>query len=173
MAHLHPGLDTFKPFLAAGASAVRAAAVEAAAETGDEGAAAVLLPLTGRPGRPGRGPLRCGALGGLAKSKATVGARLIEALDDPEKGDRMAGIAALEIRRDPSTVEALERLAASEPLPNIAAAARRAAASIGAASASGTAPAAAGDLSSLRGRVAELEKENSELKARIDRLEKR
>ncbi len=172
LARLHPGLDTFRPFLAAGASAVRAAAVEAAAETGDESAAAVLLPLTEDPDDQVRTAALRG-LGGLAKGKAKVGARLIEALDDPEKGDRMAGIAALEIRRDPSTVEALKRFAASEPLPNIAAAARRAAASIGAASASGTAPAAAGDLSSLRGRVAELEKENSELKARIDRLEKR
>ena len=165
LAHFHLGLDTFKPFLAAGAGAVRAAAVEAAAETGDEAAAAVLLPLTEDPDDQVRTAALRG-LGGLGKNDPKVGARLIEALDDPEKGDRLAGIAALEIRRDKSTVEALERLAASEPLPNIAAAARRAAASIGTAS-------AAGDLSSLRGRVAELEKENRELKARIDRLERR
>ena len=41
------------------------------------------------------------------------------------------------------------------------------------ASRAGGAPANSDDISSLRNRLAELEKENSELKARLDRLEKK
>jgi aminopeptidase N len=173
VARFHPGLDTLKPFLSAGEGAVRAAAVEAVAETGDETAVPVLLPLTEASDDQVRTAALRG-LGGLGRGQAAVKDRLMAALGDPEKGDRMAAVAAFSARRDPSTAEALERFAASEPLPNIAAAARRAVESIRSASGSKTPTAGpALDLSSLRGRVAELEKENSELKARIDRLEKR
>ena len=172
-AHFHPGLDTLKPFLAdAAPGPVRAAAVEAVAKSDDEGAVPVLLRLTEDPDDPVRTAAVRG-LGGLGKGKTAVTDRLTEALNDPEKGDRMAAVAGLEIRRDPSTVEALEHFAATEPLPNIAAAARRAAESIRSASAPKPASGPAADLSGLRARVAELEKENRELKARLDRLEKR
>jgi hypothetical protein len=89
-------------------------------------------------------------------------------LDDADKGDRQAAIFAVLAMRETSAIPALQRIADSDPLPNLARAAQSAVASLKAP------PATPGaDLSALRNRLAEIEKENGELKARIDRLEKK
>ena len=113
------------------------------------------------------------AFGTLGRGKQTVSDRLLEALDDQEKGDRQAAVFALQQRRDRAAIPALERLANVEPLPNIARSARNAVESLRApASPPAGAPSGSDEISSLRNRLSELEKENSELKTRLDRLEK-
>jgi len=76
----------------------------------------------------------------------------------------------LRIRRDRSAIPALQRLAETEGLPGIARFARSAVEAIQAPVPPSRPP---DELGTLRDRLAELEKENAELKARLDRLEKR
>ncbi len=156
-------LELVKPFV--GVEEMRAAAVSAMEQIGDDAAVPVVLELTQDPDdRVRQGALR--AFGSLGKGKREVTDRLLEALEDPEKGDRSAAVSALARRKEEATIPALERLAAAEGLPNIAAAAKAAVEAI-------RAPAGAIDLAPLRSRITDLEKENAELKARMDRLEKR
>ena len=96
----------------------------------------------------------------------------LAALNDQEKGDRMAAISALQARRDVSAIPALERFANSDALPNEVRFARATIEILRSANAP-KAPAPADDLTQVRNRLAELEKENAELKARLERLEKR
>ena len=164
------GLALVKPFL--DSEATRAAAVGALRQLADEGAVPILLELSQDPDDR----VRTGALlafSALGKGKQQVTDRLLEALDDPEKSDRQAAIFALLSRRDAATLPALERVAASEPLPNIARAARAAVEQFRAPNSRGGNTPAAEDLTPLRTRLSDLEKENAELKARLDRLEKK
>jgi aminopeptidase N len=165
------GLDLFKPFLQD--QQMKPFAVSAIESIGDEAAIPTLLELSHDPDdRVRQTALR--SFGTLGKGKANVTERLIEGLNDQEKGDRQAAIFALQQRRDSAAIAPLERLANAEALPNIARAARNAAEAIRApARITGGTPASSDDLSSLRGRLTELERENSELKARLDRLEKK
>jgi len=165
------GLDLALPFLKE--PSMKPAAVSAIEFTGDEAAVNTLLELShDTDDRVRQIALR--AFGTFGKGKQPVTDRLLEALDDQEKGDRQSAVFALQQRRDSSIISALERLANSESLPNIAKAARAAAEALRApARTIGAAPANTDELSSLRSRLSELEKENSELKARLDRLEKK
>jgi len=165
------GLERVKPFL--NEQPMRPAAVSAMQEIADEAAVPTLLELSHDPDdRVRQGALR--AFGTLGKDNQTVSGRLLEALEDQEKGDRQAAVFALQQRREQAAIPALERLANAESLPNIARAARSAIESLRApASRPAGGPANSDEISSLRNRLTELEKENSELKARIDRLEKK
>jgi HEAT repeat protein len=165
------GLDLAMPFLKD--PSMKPAAVSAIEFTGDEAAVNTLLELShDTDDRVRQIALR--AFGTFGKGKQPVTDRLLEALDDQEKGDRQTAVFALQQRRDSTTTAALERLANSESLPNIARAARAAAEALRApARTIGAAPVNTDELSSLRSRLSELEKENSELKARLDRLEKK
>lgn len=149
---------------------MRAAAVSAFELLGDEAATPILLELSHDPNdRVRQGALR--AFATLGSGKPPVLDRLLEALHDQEKGDRSAAVMTLRQRRETAAIVPLERLAASEGLPDIAGAARAAVESLRSPRPAAR-PAASDDLSTLRSRIAELEKENSELKARVDRLEK-
>jgi hypothetical protein len=116
------------------------------------------------------------ALGAIGKSQQPVTDRLLEALESPDKGDRQIAVFAEMTRRDTAALPALQRLADSDPLPNIARAARTAMEALRAPAPQVRPPgpqAVADELSPLRTRMSELEKENAELKARLDRLEKK
>ncbi|HEY2014831.1 MAG TPA: HEAT repeat domain-containing protein, partial [Bryobacteraceae bacterium] len=168
-AHLKPdkGLELVKPFLQD--ASMKAAASMAMEEIGDEAAVPTFLELSqDRDDRVRQAALR--AFGKLGKGKPAVTDRLLEALEDQEKGDRQSAVYALQQRRETQTIAALERAANAEPLPNIAQAARSAVESM---RRPAGAPANSDEMSSLRNRLAELEKENQELKARLDRLEKK
>jgi aminopeptidase N len=169
------GFDLIKPFLDMDSPGeqMRSAAAGALDLIGDEAAVPVLLELTQSPNdRVRQTALR--AFGSLGKGKQAVTDRLLQALHDPDKNDRGAAIFALQQRRETSAVQPLEQLAQSEALPNLARAARAAADSIRTPAASSRPPAAGTDeLGPLRNRIAELEKENGELKARLDRLERK
>ena len=166
------GLDLVKPFL--DMEPMRAAAVQALQLLGDEAAVPILLELS----QDGDDRVRRGAfqaLGSLGKGKQPVSDRLLDALNDPDKGDRQAAIFSILTRRETAAISALQRLADSEPLPNIARAARSALDSLrapGPPAGAGGSP-ASDDFASLKTRLSELEKENNELKARLDRLEKK
>jgi aminopeptidase N len=164
------GIDLVKPFLEmdSPSNGMRAAATQALAALADDSAVTMLLDLSHDPADSVR-LSALGGLGALGKGKQAVTDRLIEALDDPEKGDRQTAVFALRGRHDPAAIESLQRLAESEGLPNIAHAARDAVEAIRAPAT----PKAPDELTALRERLAALEKENSELKARIDRLEKK
>ncbi|HUI54806.1 MAG TPA: M1 family aminopeptidase [Bryobacteraceae bacterium] len=109
-------------------------------------------------------------LGTLGRAKPEVTDRLMEALNDPTAGDRAAGAVALQRRRETAAVPALEKLAASESVPNVARAAHAAAESLRTPAPAATAPSGSDE---LRNRITALEKENQELKARLDKLEKK
>jgi HEAT repeat protein len=167
------GLDLIKPFL--DIEPMRPAAVLALRQLGDEASVPMLLDLTeDRDDRVRLAALQ--NLGALGKGKQPVTDRLLAALSDPDKSDRQVAIFAVMSRRETAAIPALQLLADTDPLPNIARAARAAMESLRAPApgprAGGT-PAAPDDLSALRTRLSELEKENNELKARIDRLEKK
>jgi aminopeptidase N len=160
------GLELFKPFLDMDSpnGEIRVAAVNALELDGGDAAISLLIELT----RDSNDRVRTAALaafGSVGKGKENVTDLLIETLNSPEKGDRQAAIIALRQRKDASAVGPLERLAASEPLPNIARAARNTADAL-------KAPAGPNEIDPLRTRLSELEKENQELKGRLDRLEK-
>jgi aminopeptidase N len=167
------GFDLVKPFL--DMEPMRAAAVQALQILADEAAVPTLLELSqDGDDRVRRGALQ--ALGSLGKGKPPVSERLLESLNDPDKGDRQTAIFAVLTRRETAAIPALQRLADSDPLPNIARAARAAVDSLrlpAPGARAGGAPATSDDLSALRSRLFELEKENNELKARLDRLEKK
>ncbi|MBZ5620482.1 MAG: HEAT repeat domain-containing protein [Acidobacteriia bacterium] len=166
------GLDLVKPFL--DMEPMRAAAVQAIQQIADEAAVPTLLDLS----QDGDDRMRLGALralGSLGKGKQPVTDRLWEALRDPDKADRQTAIFSVLARRETAAIPDLQRLAETEPLPNMARSARAALDSLRAPtppSRAGEAPAGSDDLPSLRNRLSELEKENNELKARLDRLEK-
>ncbi|MGA2197635.1 MAG: HEAT repeat domain-containing protein, partial [Bryobacteraceae bacterium] len=109
------------------------------------------------------------ALGTLGKGKPEVTDRLMAALHDSTAGDRVSGIIGLQRRRETSAIPALEQVATSEGVPNVARAARAAVEAL-------RTPAASAEPSNadeLRNRIAALEKENQDLKARLDKLEKK
>jgi len=167
------GLDLVKPFL--DIEPLRAAAVQALQELGDEAAVPTLLELS----QDGDDRVRRGALqafGSLGKGKQPVTDRLLDALNDPDKGDRQTAVFTVMSRRETAAIPDLQRLADSDPLPNIARGARSAVESLrspGTTARPGGAPASSDDFSALKARLSELEKENNELKARLDRLEKK
>jgi hypothetical protein len=163
------GLERVKPFL--DEQPMRSTAVFAMEQIADEAAVPTLLELShDTDDRVRLAALR--AFGTLGKGKPPVSDRLLEALEDQEKGDRQEAVFALQQRRETAAIPALERLANAEPLPNIARAARAAVQSLRL-PASRPAAAPTDDLSLLSTRLSELEKENAELKARLDRLEKK
>jgi len=159
------GLERVKPFL--DDQPMRPTAVSAMAQIADEAAVPALLELSHDPDDRVR-QSALSAFGTLGKGKQPVSDRLLEALEDQEKGDRQAAVFALQQRRETSAIPALERLANTEPLPNIARAAQAVVQSLRL-----PAPRPADELSALRNRLSELEKENAEMKARLDRLEKK
>jgi aminopeptidase N len=170
-------IESVKPFLDMDSpnQTMRATAIFGIEQIGDESMVPALLEF-GKSGNDGVRWAALRAFGALGKGRQDVSDRLLEALDSPEKGDRQAAVSSLQRRRETAALPALERLAATEALPGIRRSARAAADSLRAAEAPARpavsgAP-SAGDLTSLRNRVSELEKENKELKARIDRLEK-
>jgi uncharacterized protein YceH (UPF0502 family) len=97
--------------------------------------------------------------------------RLIEALDDGS-GTQMALI-SLRTRGDAAALPALDRIAASDALPGIVRQAQSAAEAIRRPANAARPPAAAPATDELRTRLTQLERENAELKSRIDRLEKK
>ncbi len=150
---------------------MRATAVSALQLIGDDSAVPRLLALS----KDSDDRVRTRTLDAFAvlgKGKQEVTDRLLEALDDPAGGDRHTAIFAFERRKETSAIPALERLAAAEGQPNIARAAHNAAEALRA-PVTPAANSSADNLSPLRDRIAELEKENKELKARLDRLEKK
>jgi aminopeptidase N len=167
------GLDLFKPFLTMDPpnSQMRAAAVSALQSIGSD----AVVPLILEASNDENDNVRQNALRALAavgKGRQDVMDRLLQALDEEtERGDRQTAIFALMQRGDRSAIAPLERVADSDPMPNIANAARSAVNALR--GARPDAPAAGEDLTALRNRLSQLEKENAELKARLDRLEKR
>ena len=167
------GLELVKPFLEI--PSMRLAAMVALRQLADEASVPTLLELS----QDGDDRVRLGALqilGSLGKGKQPVTDRLLEALEDPDKGDRQTAIFAVMTRRETAAIPTLQRLADTDPLPNIARAARAAVDQLrmpAPAPGRAGAPAASEDFSALRTRLSELEKENAELKARLDRLEKK
>ncbi len=167
------GLDLVKPFL--DIEATRPAAVLALRQLADEASVPTLLELS----HDSNDRVRLsalGALGPMGKGKQPVMDRLLEALEDADNGDRQTAIYAAMAHRDMAAIPALQRLADSDPLPNIARAARSAVEALRAPAPQSKPEGAAGasdELSPLRTRLSELEKENAELKARLDRLEKK
>jgi HEAT repeat protein len=171
------GSELVKPFLAMDSpgQTMRAAAISALQQLGDESAAPAVLEYS----RSEDDNVRSAALiafSVLGKGKREVTDRLLEALESPEKRDVQMAIMAIRLRRDAAAIPALERLAATDALPRIARAARSAADSLrsGGPAAARPAAAPAGDgVMVLSNRLSELEKENAELKARVERLEKK
>jgi aminopeptidase N len=168
------GLELFKPFLAMDSpdAEMRFATVLAIQNLGDENAAATLLDLSrDSDDRVRQAALR--AFSPIGKNNRALTDRLIEALsDEGQAGDRQSAIQTLRNRRDAAALPELDRLAAADGPPGIAAQARNAAEAIR--RPVGAAPPATGDdLSALRTRLAEVEKENAELKGRIERLERK
>ena len=164
------GYELFRPFLEMDSpnQDIRAAAVNALEIDGGDAAIPTLLDLA----HDSNDRVRDAALrsfgvvaNGAGKGKENVTSLLLDTLNSPEKGDRQAAIYALRERRETAAIAPLERLAASEPLPNIARAAKNAAETL-------KTPRGPSEMDPLRNRVAELEKENLELKKRLDRLEK-
>ncbi|SPE28974.1 putative Membrane alanyl aminopeptidase [Candidatus Sulfopaludibacter sp. SbA3] len=164
------GLDLLKPFLTMDAphGEMRFAAAAGLASLEDESAASLLLELSrDSDDRVGQTALR--GLTSAGKGNHAVTDRLIEALNEGgAAGDRQAAIQVLRMRRDTAALPALDRIAASDALPSIARAAQSAADAI-----RRPAGAPSEDLTALRNRLAQVEKENADLKARIERLEKK
>jgi aminopeptidase N len=177
VARLKPehGLDLLKPFLTMDAphAEMRFAVAAALPGLSDEGAVATLLELS----RDGDDRVRQTALRGflsLGKGNHEVTDRLIEALDDGSaSGDRQAALMTLRVRGDAAALPALDRIAASDALPNMARTAQSAAEAIRHPATGPRQQSTGDDLTALRARLTELEKENAELKARIERLEKK
>ncbi len=162
-----------KPFLAVDSpnGIIRYAATAALQSTGDEAAVPLLLELS----RDGNDRIRQTALrsfGTLGRNNRAVSDRLMEALDDDSPaGDKQSAMQSLAARRDMAALPALDRIAGSTAQPNIARLAGSVAAQIRRPSTA--APRPSDDLTALRTRLTAVEKENAELKARGERLEKK
>ncbi len=165
--------DLVKPFLAVDSpnAIMRYAAAAALQSAGDEAAVPLLLELS----RDGNDRIRQTALrsfGTLGRNNHDVTGRLIEALDDDSPaGDKQSAMQSLAARRDTAALPLLDRIAASDTQPNVARIAAMVAAQIR--RPPNAAPRPPDDLTALRTRLADVEKENAELKARIERLEKK
>ncbi len=166
------GVELIKPFLTVDSpnSQMRAAAVTALQSIGGDD----VVPLLLEAGTDESDFVRQNALRAFAtvgKGRQDVTDRLLQALDETtEKGDRQAAVFALMQRGDRSAIPSLERVASADPMPHIANAAQSA---INALRSGRSEPSAAtDDFAALRSRLTQLEKENAELKARLDRLEK-
>ncbi len=157
-------VEILKPFLRMDSphQQMRAAAIQAMELAGDNAAFPTVLELShDTEDRVRQSALS--ALGNLGKSNDTVRDRLIQALQDPDKTDRIIAISALRQRRDIAAIGPLEKLVQNEGLPNIVRAARGAIEIL---------RAEPGEAAQLKSRITQLEKENAELKSRLDRLEK-
>jgi aminopeptidase N len=158
-------LEVLKPFLQVDSphQQMRAATVQALELAGDDAAFSSILELSyDTEDRVRQSALS--ALATLGQGKDAVRERLLNALQDPDKGDRATAVFALQRRREMAAIEPLERLSESEALPNIARAARNAVQVLR----------GQGDQQGrMQKRIAELEKENADLKSRIESLEKR
>jgi HEAT repeat protein len=163
-------LELVKPFLEV--DGLRDAVPDALASLGDDAALPIVLELSNDHDDRVRGSA-LHALSSLGKGKQPVTDRLIEALHETdEKGDRRTAVFALRDRRETSAVSELQNLAANDPMPDIARAAKSAVEAINAPARSTAPTASSGDIVALQKRLTELEKENGELKARFDRIEK-
>ena len=166
--------DLVKPFLAVDSpnAIMRYASAAALQSAGDEAAVPLLLELS----RDGNDRIRQTALrsfGTLGRNNHDVTGRLIEALDDDSPaGDKQSAMQSLAARRDTAALPLLDRIAASDTQPNVARIAAMVAAQIRRPP-NAAAPRPPDDLTALRTRLADVEKENAELKARIERLEKK
>ncbi|MDR3698873.1 MAG: M1 family aminopeptidase [Candidatus Sulfopaludibacter sp.] len=167
-------VDLVKPFLAVDSpnAIMRYAATAALQSAGDEAAVPLLLDLS----RDGNDRIRQSALrsfGVLGRNNHAVTDRLMEALDDDSPaGDKQPAMQSLAARRDTAALPVLDRIAGSDTQPNVARLAGMVAGQIR--SPAAVAPRQADDpLTALRTRLSEVEKENAELKARIERLEKK
>jgi HEAT repeat protein len=164
-------VDLVKPFLTVDSpgAIMRYAAAVALQSLGDE-AVPLLLELS----RDGNDRIRQSALrsfGTLGRNNHALTDRLIEALDDDSPaGDKQSAMQSLAARRDTAALPALDRVAGSNT-PNVARFAGIIAAQIRRPPTAASRP--ADDLTALRTRLGEVEKENAELKARIERLEKK
>lgn len=162
-------LDVLKPFLTMDSpnQEIRSAAVDAIGNLADDAALPEILKASNDESDDVRRNALL-ALARLGKGKEEATNRLLQALDEEnEPGDRRAAAFAFRQRGDRAALPALEKLAASDPAPWVAAAARAAVDAIQS-SGAGTDP-----VGQLRERLTQLEKENSELKTRLDRLEKK
>ena len=169
-------LEQIKPFLSMDAprSELRFAAAFALPALGDS-AADVLLELShDQEDRVRQTALR--AFNTVGVHNKAVNARLTAMLEDEEETDRPIVLQVLAARRDPDVLPVLDRIAAAG-LPNISDRARAIADAIRRPPNSPTAPnarpATPDEMTALGRRLAELEKENTELKTRLDRLEKK
>ena len=164
-------IEVLKPFLEMDSPnrSMRAAAASALNQIADESLLPTVMELA-KDSSDGIRQNALRALGTLGKGKPEVTDRLMAALHDATAGDRTAGIIALQLRRETSAIPALEQMAASEGVPNVARAARAAVDSL---RSSAAPPAAPSNADELRNRIAALEKENQDLKARLDKLEKK
>jgi aminopeptidase N len=165
------GVELIKPFLDMDSpgQVMRAAAVGALSSLEDDSLAPLMLELS----HDANDRVRQSALGALAtvgKGKQEITDRLVAALEDQEKGDRQTAVFALMTRKDRTAIPALQQLAGSEALPGIARAAHNAIEAVDAPKAPAKPP---DELDTLRERLAELEKENKALKARLEKLENR
>ena len=165
------GVELLKPF--AEERGLRPAVADALGSLGANGGIAMLVEFSkDSDDDVRRSALR--AFGNVGKGNQGVTDALLAALhEQSETGDRQAAIFALQQRKETAAVAELQRLAASEPQPNIARAARAAVESINAPARAASPAATQGDLDALRARMAELEKENRELKARFEQMEKK
>ncbi|MFQ5927855.1 MAG: HEAT repeat domain-containing protein, partial [Terriglobia bacterium] len=167
------GIERLRPYLHEDSphELLRRAAVTALGRLGDAKAIPLLLEWSAR-GKPDDVRLAAiTALGRLGRGQAEVREHLVKLLDDPYHRVRGVAVGALRRRRERAAVPALEALLRTEWHEGAAGNARRAIEEIqkpARAAASGE-----GDVTKLRQRVAELEKENKELRERLKRLEKR
>jgi len=167
-------VDRLRPFLDQDSphELIRRAAVSALGELGDDKAIPLLLEWTA-PGKDDDVRLEgISALGRLGRGKTEVRDHLVKLLDDPYFRVRGVAVNALRQRREHEAVPALEALARNEWNTFIARSARNAIEEIQKPPAASS-PSGESDLEKLRNRLAELEKENQELRERLKRLEER
>ena len=164
-------METLKPFLEIDSpnNGLRAVVASALEQIADDSLLPTVMELA-KDSNDGIRQNALRALGTLGKGKPEVTDRLMAALHDATAGDRNAGIIGLQRRRETSAIPALEQMAASEGVPNVARAARVA---VDALRTPATPPAEPSNADDLRNRIAALEKENQDLKARLDKLEKK
>ncbi len=168
------GVDRLRPFLDQDSphELIRRAAVSALGELGDDKAIPLLLEWTAAGKEDDVRLEGISVLGRLGRGKAEVRDHLVKLLDDPYFRVRGAAVSALRQRREREAVPALEAVARNDWNSFIARSARTAIEEIQKPPAAAS-PAGEPDLEKLRTRLAELEKENQELRERLKRLEDR